>query len=149
MGAVEGYRRLVPVEHRPFQAPEILGNAAPGEMLEQRAAHSPAPRAGLDEQVLEEDPVPPDEGREAVEPKGEAHRLAIELRQIAKDPRSLAEQGGGKRGRGGHGLIEQLLVFGQAADELSDPLLVAGRGRSNAYRRRRRHGLRFAMIFSR
>src|ERR1700749_2613974 len=75
-GTVEADGRLVPVEHRPFEAQVPALHAHLGERLDQRPAVAVAPLVFADEQVLEIDAVAAGEGGEVQEPDRARDNLA-------------------------------------------------------------------------
>ena len=87
--AVEPKRRLVPVEHPPFEPREALGPAAPGELPQQRLADPWRAEGRADEQVLEVDAVAAAEGREVVEPQRESGRLAVPFSAMSAKTRGF------------------------------------------------------------
>ena len=70
--AIEGDRRLVPVEHRPFQAATLPALGDRRNVREQLLADATAAPLGHDEQILEIQTLLAEESREVVEEERKA-----------------------------------------------------------------------------
>ena len=67
-------------------------------------------------------------GREAEEPDGHAHDLALHVGHVAEDRRLRAEEHVLELGLGGHRLLGRPLVLGQVAHELHEGGHIGGHG---------------------
>ena len=118
--AIEADRRLVPVEHRPVEAAQSLGNAALREAEQERLADARAAMLGRDEEILQIDAVAAAEGRIAVEPDRVADRLAVDLGDVAEGPWLGPKSVSPIRVSSFSTAVEELLVFGQRLDQPQD-----------------------------
>ena len=118
--AIERECRLVPVEHRPLEASEVLAQAARREIRQQRTTDAVASHRRSHEQVFEIDAMAAAEGREAVEPEREARDDAVLLREIAEHTRRGAEQRRMQALGGGVHFMQQTLVVRELADQRQD-----------------------------
>ena len=129
--AIESDRRLIPVEHRPFEAGPALRDAALREMDEQRTADAAAAKGGPDVQVLEIDAVAAAERGEIREPHRKPGRCGVPFGDVAENARVFAEQRGLDHGLGGVDRSEHALVFGEFAHEGENESGLAGPYRPN------------------
>ena len=125
---VEVDGRRVPVEHRPLQPAVPSLDAAPRQRGQQGLAVALAPARGRHVQVLEVDAVAAEPGREAEEPDGQAHDVALHLGHVAEDRRLRAEEHVVELRLGGHRLLGRPLVLGQLPHELNERGHVSGQG---------------------
>src|SRR5687768_433883 len=114
---VEADRRLVPVEHAPLEAPAAALDDQCREAREQRLADAAAAMRGLHEHVLEIQAGLAEEGRERGEEEREAHRAPPDLgdQRLARGTRT--EERRLERRRRALGLVGELLVHGELADQ--------------------------------
>src|SRR5581483_999994 len=118
--AIERDRRLVPVKHGPFEPRQTFADAAPGKAAEKRLARPLPAEFRLHEKVFEIDAVSPAEGRERVKPEGKAGDAAVDLGDIAKDPRLRPEERRCDIGRGRLRLRFEAIIDGEIANEAGD-----------------------------
>ena len=86
-------------------------------MRQQRLADALAALRRADEQVFQIDTGAAAEGRKIDEPDREAGRLAVPFRDLAEQPRIAAEQRGVDASFGCLDFVQQLLVFGEFANQ--------------------------------
>jgi len=118
--AVEGDRGLVPVQHLPLHAHPATRDADGGAVPEEGLADALAAMRGLDEDILDIQPMPAGEGAEVREPDALAHRPALDLGQHAEHRGVRAEEGGAEIGLRPHGLVQQLLILRECLDQPED-----------------------------
>src|SRR5260370_29390660 len=117
---VEADRVAVPVEHRPLEAAALALDRQARELFEERPSDAPTAMLRGHEEVLEVDPGLRQERREVVKEEGEPDGRAILVCDQRLRVVVLSEEIG-RQPLLGHGdLVLQLLVAGQAADQLGD-----------------------------
>jgi hypothetical protein len=128
-------RRLVPVEHPPFEPAAIALGREARETRHERAADPLSTMRGKNEQVLQVESAPAEERRVVVEEQRKARRVVPHLGDQHLGGRSLSEKRvpnvGGRHDR----FTRQPLVLRQAADEAENERRIVGGGEANANRR--------------
>ena len=112
--------RGVPVQHPPLDPGVPTIHRDLGQCRQQRLAQAGATMLGLDEEVLEVDPVDAFPGGEVQEVQREADDLALDLGDQRVRGWLWSEQRGPEVLRGGLDGLGRPFVVGQLADELED-----------------------------
>src|SRR6185437_14560804 len=127
-------RLFVPVEHRPFEPAAAPLHREAGKVDQKGAAVAPATEVGLDEQVLQVEPAPPQECREIVKKKGKRHRIRAVPAKNNLSGRSSAKECRVEIGLRGYAQIGKFFVIGEPANHCVDSPYVLAAGGANVER---------------
>ena len=109
-------RRLIPIEHRPLHAPALALASNLREANKKSAAVAFATNLWPNEKILEIKPAPPHPGREVVEEKRKANRLAAFLAKQNLRGGMQAEKTFAQLILGRHHFVRCAFVLRQFAD---------------------------------
>ena len=129
-GAVDSQGGFVPVEADPLHATAMAFQGKMAQVFEHGLAIAPSALFGEDEEVLQVESLPPQEGGEVVKEKGKADNFAVFFAQDDLGG-TLHEQGMAERRRVSDNLAGTFFIVGQSLDEVKDDTLFARPGGSD------------------
>jgi hypothetical protein len=141
---VELQRRLVPVEHGPFQPAAAAIARDARQRPQQRTPDAVTAQGGAHEQILEIQPGPADKRREVEEVQRESGGLTVPLGDEHAYHGIFCFELTPEIRRVRLGLVQQLFVIGQFAHQACDGGRVRGRGGSDV-----QHGPIYSAIYQR